>query len=174
MRSCFLLFSTVLRTSIVVGWLSSSAHFGRHLHRGHIYNACTSINHYHSGKTLLFSTNDKQSTPIVVDANTIPDYKRRMLELSKRIDDYVQGDRLRFKELPATIKDLEIMVTQEGFWDNQSKAQRTLVELNKAKDTLDRIKKWRHFEGDIKALLELVSELSPEDAKGMIIFHFIT
>ena len=142
-------------------------------------NSLSFQNVFHSRTSSLFTRNciSQFSTtaklpinpqqPPVFDINSIIDCKRRLIEVSKRIEEYTKSNFVQYEQLEPKIRDLEIEITQEGFWDNQSKAQRILSELTKAKETVGRVKKWKTQEEDTKALLELVAELPLDESIGI-------
>jgi peptide chain release factor 2 len=65
--------------------------------------------------------------------------------------------------LTAKIQDLEQVASQPDFWDNQTKAQQTLQELNDLKSYLEQIDRWQSSLEDTKAILELL-ELETDEA----------
>lgn len=65
--------------------------------------------------------------------------------------------------LTAKIHDLEQIASQPDFWDDQTRAQRTLQELNDCKSHLDQLDQWRSQLEDAQAVLELLS-VEPDDA----------
>lgn len=58
--------------------------------------------------------------------------------------------------LNAKIQDLEQIAAQPDFWDNQTKAQKTLQELNDLKSHLEQMERWRSSLEDSRAILELL------------------
>jgi peptide chain release factor 2 len=65
--------------------------------------------------------------------------------------------------LSAKIQDLEQIAAQPDFWDNQSRAQQTLQELNDLKSHLEQLDRWRSSVEDTRAILELL-ELEADEA----------
>jgi peptide chain release factor 2 len=58
--------------------------------------------------------------------------------------------------LNAKIQDLEQVASQPDFWDDQTKAQKTLQELNDLKSHLEQMERWRSSLEDSRAILELL------------------
>lgn len=65
--------------------------------------------------------------------------------------------------LNAKIQDLEQIAAQPDFWDDQTKAQKTLQELNDLKSHLEQMERWRSSLEDSRAILELL-ELENDEA----------
>jgi peptide chain release factor 2 len=65
--------------------------------------------------------------------------------------------------LTARIQDLENIAAQPDFWDNQTRAQHILQELNDLKSHLEQLDRWQASLGDTKAILELL-ELESDQA----------
>jgi peptide chain release factor 2 len=58
--------------------------------------------------------------------------------------------------LTAKIQDLEQVASQPEFWDDQSRAQQTLQELNDYKSHLQQFDSWKNYLADAEATLELL------------------
>ena len=65
--------------------------------------------------------------------------------------------------LTAKIQDLEQIAAQPDFWDDQTKAQKLLQELNEYKSNLSQVKDWKTSAGDSEAILELL-ELEEDES----------
>jgi peptide chain release factor 2 len=65
--------------------------------------------------------------------------------------------------LTAKIQDLEQVAAQPEFWNDQTKAQQTLQELNDLKSHIQQLEKWQSNLDDAKAVLELL-ELEADEA----------
>ncbi len=65
--------------------------------------------------------------------------------------------------LTARIQDLEQQAAQPEFWNDQTKAQTTLQELNELKSHLQQMEQWRSKLEDARAVLELL-ELENDEA----------
>nr|WP_204152173.1 peptide chain release factor 2 [Leptolyngbya sp. CCY15150] len=89
------------------------------------------------------------------------DLKRDLDTLSLRLGK--TQDYLDVPALTAKIHDLEQIASQPDFWDDQTRAQRTLQELNDCKSHLDQLDQWRSQLEDAQAVLELLS-VEPDDA----------
>ncbi|MBF2046456.1 MAG: peptide chain release factor 2 (plasmid) [Leptolyngbya sp. IPPAS B-1204] len=87
--------------------------------------------------------------------------KREVEELTSRLGK--TQDYLDVPALTAKIQDLEQIAAQPDFWDNQTKAQQTLQELNDLKSHLEQIDRWQSSLDDTKAILELL-ELEADEA----------
>ncbi|NJO80536.1 MAG: peptide chain release factor 2 [Cyanobacteria bacterium RM1_2_2] len=80
--------------------------------------------------------------------------KREIESLSSRLGQ--TQDYLDVPALNAKIQDLEQIAAQPDFWDNQTKAQKTLQELNDLKSHLEQMERWRSSLEDSRAILELL------------------
>ncbi|MBF2090113.1 MAG: peptide chain release factor 2 [Synechococcales cyanobacterium K44_A2020_017] len=89
------------------------------------------------------------------------DLKRDLDTLSLRLGK--TQDYLDVPALTAKIHDLEQIASQPDFWDDQTRAQRTLQDLNDCKSHLDQLDQWRSQLEDAQAVLELLS-VEPDDA----------
>ncbi|TVQ17871.1 MAG: peptide chain release factor 2 [Leptolyngbya sp. DLM2.Bin15] len=89
------------------------------------------------------------------------DLKRDLETLSLRLGK--TQDYLDVPALTAKIHDLEQIASQPDFWDDQTRAQKTLQELNDCKSHLDQLDQWRSQLEDAQAVLELLS-VEPDDA----------
>ncbi|MCU0526587.1 MAG: peptide chain release factor 2 [Elainella sp. Prado103] len=87
--------------------------------------------------------------------------KRKIEILSNRLGQ--TQDYLDLPVLSAKIQDLEQIAAQPDFWDNQSRAQQTLQELNDLKSHLEQLDRWRSSVEDTRAILELL-ELEADEA----------
>lgn len=121
-----------------------------------------SINKYRK----LFSTSSETSSQLY-DPNLLPDNKRRLLELSKVVDEYLSRDVLDIMSLKERIRDMEEESGQENFWDDNDKAHKLLTEMNQMKALVDRGERWKSILEDINTLIELALE-SPEEAYAFL------
>ncbi|WP_346289464.1 peptide chain release factor 2 [Sphaerothrix gracilis] len=85
------------------------------------------------------------------------------LEIKKDVD--VLSDRLgktqEYLDIPALqakIKDLEQAAAQPELWDDQSRAQQLLQELNDCKSHLEQLEQWQTSLADTQAILELLEQ----------------
>lgn len=106
-----------------------------------------------------------------LDANAYPDCRRRLQENTKKIDSNMVKDVINYPELVSKVKDLEIESTQAAFWDDQTKAQQTLLDLNRLKEFVKRVERWGSSRDDVEMLLDMVKE-DPKDA-GESVFSSI-
>lgn len=98
------------------------------------------------------------STPVAIDANALPDSKRRISEATKRIESNLSKSVQDYNGLKQKIKYLELESAQPQFWDDQTKAQDTLTEVNRLKTMVDRIDSWNSRRDDVLTLLEMIEE----------------
>jgi peptide chain release factor 2 len=105
------------------------------------------------------------------DTNIIPDSKRRLSELSIKMDEFLDKNVLDVHAFRESIRDMEMQSSQPNFWDDQDKAQSLLTEMNRVKQIIERAEKWTRAREDVEMMLDLISE-SPDDA-GIIIFTVI-
>ncbi|MEA5573246.1 peptide chain release factor 2 [Calothrix sp. UHCC 0171] len=71
-------------------------------------------------------------------------------------------DYLDIPALTAKIQDLEQVSAQPDFWDDQTKAQQTMQELDELKAHLSQYREWRSQLEDSKAVFELLESESDE------------
>lgn len=98
-----------------------------------------------------------------IDVNVLPDSKRKLSEILEIITNNLAKDVIDYAALVQQVKDLEQESAQPEFWDDQSKAQATLAELNKVKGMVERVDKWKRNCEDAEMLLELAME-DPSEA----------
>ncbi|WP_416674319.1 peptide chain release factor 2 [Egbenema bharatensis] len=87
--------------------------------------------------------------------------KREVEVLSDRLG--TTQDYLDVPALTAKIEDLEQRAAQPEFWDDQTRAQTTLQELNELKSHLQQFERWQSSLEDTRAILELL-ELEADEA----------
>ncbi|MBD2307875.1 peptide chain release factor 2 [Chroococcidiopsis sp. FACHB-1243] len=87
--------------------------------------------------------------------------KREVEKLSDRLGK--TQDYLDIPALTAKIQDLEQIAAQPEFWNDQTKAQQTLQELNDLKTHIQQYDRWQGSLEDTKALLELL-ELETDES----------
>ena len=112
-----------------------------------------------SKTTCLYS--DKLSS-VVADVNAIPDCKRRLGEVKTKIDSNTQKDVVNIINLKGEVKDMEQESSKPGFWDDQTKAQTLMSEMNRLKALIDRVEKWTRDTEDVEMLLDMALEDSNE------------
>ncbi|NHC37696.1 peptide chain release factor 2 [Scytonema millei] len=87
--------------------------------------------------------------------------KREVEKLSDRLGK--TQDYLDIPALTAKIQDLEQIAAQPEFWNDQTKAQQTLQELNDLKTHIQQYDRWQGSLEDTKAVLELL-ELETDES----------
>ncbi|MGL4620279.1 peptide chain release factor 2 [Chroococcidiopsis sp.] len=87
--------------------------------------------------------------------------KREVEKLSDRLGK--TQDYLDIPALTAKIQDLEQIAAQTEFWNDQTKAQQTLQELNDLKTHIQQYDRWQGSLEDTKAVLELL-ELETDES----------
>ena len=102
------------------------------------------------------------STP-VVDVNALPDSKRKLLEITEKVNSNLAKDVMNVGQLRESVRDMEQESSQPGFWDEQEKAQALLSELNRVKATVQRAENWLQTVEDVGVLLDMAVE-DPESA----------
>ncbi|MEB3360352.1 MAG: peptide chain release factor 2 [Synechococcales bacterium] len=88
------------------------------------------------------------------------DLKRDLDALSERLGK--TQDYLDVPALTAKIQDLEQIAAQPDFWDDQSRAQHHLQELNDLKSNLQQLQEWQSSLEDTQAILELLDQDADE------------
>jgi peptide chain release factor 2 len=101
----------------------------------------------------LSSSSIKEAT-----VNDLPDSKRRMSELSGKIDINLKEGVIDYPRLLEAVKDMEQESSQGEFWDNPEAAQTLLTEMNRVKAMIQRVDEWNRIRGDIDVLLEMIVE----------------
>ncbi|MGC1247770.1 MAG: peptide chain release factor 2 [Spirulinaceae cyanobacterium] len=91
----------------------------------------------------------------------ISELKRELESTSERLGK--TQEYLDLAALQAKIKDLEQLAAQPDFWDEQTKAQETLQELNDLKSGLEQYQKWQSTWEDAEAIAELL-ELEADES----------
>ncbi|TWH40204.1 peptide chain release factor 2 [Dulcicalothrix desertica] len=86
--------------------------------------------------------------------------KREIETLSRRLGK--TQDYLDLPALTAKIQDLEQVSAQPEFWNDQTKAQQTMQELDEVKAHLSQYQQWRRNLEDTKAVVELLELESDE------------
>ncbi|MBF2068037.1 MAG: peptide chain release factor 2 [Calothrix sp. C42_A2020_038] len=86
--------------------------------------------------------------------------KREIETLSRRLGK--TQDYLDIPALTAKIQDLEQVSAQPEFWNDQTKAQRTMQELDEVKAHLSQYQQWQRNLEDTKAVVELLELESDE------------
>ena len=124
----------------------------------------TSSNTISTSSTCLYS--DKLSA-IIADVNAIPDCKRRLGEVKGKIDSNTQKDVVNLIYLKGEVNDMEQESSQPGFWDDQTKAQTLLSEMNRLKALIDRVEKWTSNTEDVEMLLDMALE-DPSEATNLM------
>ena len=92
------------------------------------------------------------------DVNALPESKRRVGALSKKVTSNLAPDVLNIRMLRETVKDMEQESSQAGFWDDQDKAQALLSEMNRLKLLIASGDKWKTSCEDVETLLEMAME----------------
>ena len=90
-----------------------------------------------------------------LDVNALPDSKRRLEEVSGKIQSNLSKDVMDVGYLRESVRDMELESSQPGFWDDQEKAQSLLTEMNRVKALVDRVDGWKRNCEDIEALIEM-------------------
>ena len=121
-------------------------------------------------KMKLFSSNTNDQLIITVDANSLPDCKRRLQEVNKLVNNYLSKEVLDLSSLKESVRDMEQESAQPKFWDDLERAQSMLGELNRVKFLISRSEKWLLNCDDISMMIELAIE-SPTEA-GILILIF--
>ena len=102
------------------------------------------------------------STP-TVDVNALPDSKRKLIEITEKVNSNLAKDVMNVGQLRESVRDMEQESSQPGFWDEQEKAQTLLSELNRVKATVQRAENWLQSVEDVGVLLDMAVE-DPESA----------
>lgn len=97
------------------------------------------------------------------DVNAIPESKRRLCDVTLKLEENMSPNIINYHMLLGSLKDLELTTSQPKFWDEPEKAQSTLAEQNKAKAMVKRIENWKSTVEDISSLIEFASQ---EDAQS--------
>lgn len=128
--------------------------------RGDLYSE---IGCYSSISSALFSG----SIAVPIDVNVLPDCKRRLSEITSRVQSNLARDVLDLPGLKQQLRDMEEESATSTFWDDTNNAQLLLSNLNNIKSLIFRGTKWSTDCSDISALIDLAIE-SPNDAsKGL-------
>lgn len=121
---------------------------------------------YYFTRTMSFSITRQQDTHMLsttqsspnIDVNAFPDAKRKLSEVTAKINSNLSPDVLNVQALRASVRDMEEESSQPGFWDNQEKAQSLLSEMNRVKALVDRADNWVASSQDADALLTMATE----------------
>ena len=99
------------------------------------------------------------------DVNALPDSKRRLSEISAKLEENLSPNVINFDQLVGSVNDLEHTTIQPGFWDDPDQAQSTLTELNNARAAVKRVTNWKQKVDDISTLIEMVTQEKAEIAR---------
>ena len=119
----------------------------------------SSLSSSSSSTTCLYS---EKSSSITIDVNAIPDCKRRLGDVKIKIESNTQKDVVNLINLKGEVKDMEQESSQPKFWDDQTKAQSLMSEMNRIKALIDRVEKWTSNTEDVEMLLDMALEDSNE------------
>ena len=99
------------------------------------------------------------------DVNALPDSKRRLSEISAKLEENLSSNIINFDQLVGFVNDLEHTTIQPGFWDDPDQAQSTLTELNNVRAAVKRVTNWREKVDDISTLIEMVAQEKADIAR---------
>lgn len=105
-----------------------------------------------------------------LDVNALPDSKRRLYEISVKLEENLSPNVINFDHLVGSAFDLEHATSQIGFWDDPDKAQLVLAELNNVRATLSRVKNWKVKVDDINTLIEMAGQ---KDVAGKFVCKYM-
>lgn len=101
---------------------------------------------------------------VEVTVNDLPESKRRMAELSDKIDINLNKGVIDYSRLVESVSDMEQESSQSEFWDDPEAAQLLLSEMNRVKSMIQRVDEWNRIRDDVDVLLEMIIEDPDETA----------
>lgn len=163
LRSAFVLFSTIWTQRTTTAWLFSNTFKVHHGLQSPLLQSAFS----RQSKILEYAKRSQFrlfSASAVLDANAYPDCRRRLQEVGKKISSNLVKDVINYPSLLSKVKDLEMESMQPAFWDDQTKAHSVLLELNRLKDFVGRVDRWKTSRDDVEMLLDMANEEPKESA----------
>lgn len=138
----------------------------------HVISSITSITSITSTGSIISTTSvtclySEKSFSSIIDVNAIPDCKRRLGEVKSKIESNTQKDVVNLINLKGEVKDMEQESSQPKFWDDQTKAQSLMSEMNRIKALIDRVEKWTSNTEDVEMLLDMALE-DPNEATNLM------
>ncbi|MBU1862654.1 MAG: peptide chain release factor 2 [Candidatus Omnitrophica bacterium] len=94
-----------------------------------------------------------------MDELTIHDFKERLTPINKRLDELRGVFDLATRE--KEIDRLNTVMAEDGFWNNQTKAQDIIVQLKRHKQLVDPWKKLSSASRDLIEMLDIISDDDP-------------
>lgn len=105
------------------------------------------------------------------DVNALPDSKRRLSDVSIRLEENMSPNVVNYPRLLGSLQDLELTTSQPNFWGEADKAQSVVAEQNRVKAMIKRIETWKSTIEDISSLIDIASQ---EDTQSRSTFKEIS
>jgi peptide chain release factor 2 len=94
------------------------------------------------------------------------DWKSPIARAKEKLNEL--GEALDIEGKSAEIKDLEAVTSEQGFWDDQDKAQKILQKITGLKNSVDNYKNLKSSVEDIETLLEMALDENDESMESEI------
>lgn len=102
------------------------------------------------------------------DVNAVPDSKRRLSDVTLRLEENMSPNVVNYPRLLGSLHDLELTTSQPNFWEEPETAQAVVAEQNKVKAMVGRIDSWKSTIEDIRSLIDIAAQ---EDAQTRSAFE---